>query len=233
MRKQVYRFARIVWSVSVNRWTFPLLLVAFIFTPQVVYTSVSHGYPFEMTAAREKMIRSELKWIAKYTNFDSDIRPPRIIIVESEAEMKRISSNLGGDILTMIRESLTRESSARHVLTLLQVSLGLMNDSHWHVLAFYNPFSETIYIKDEYEQDKDFRRKNPAVPFYKRPRWTSILVHELVHYMQYKDDWGIMSCSGIQELQAYRLERQWMVEQTSQTPRHVPYKRIIKYGCWM
>lgn len=63
--------------------------------------------------------------------------------------------------------------------------------------GFYNE-SHTIYLHGNFNDNK--------------PADQSRLLHELVHYIQWHNDEHLGGCWGMLEVEAYRLQDQWLLE---------------------
>lgn len=63
-----------------------------------------------------------------------------------------------------------------------------------HMQGFYNK-KDTIYLRTDFE-DSD-------------PVDQSRLLHELIHYVQWKNDSHVNTCLGHLELEAYKLQDKW------------------------
>ena len=72
------------------------------------------------------------------------------------------------------------------------------NPEHSNILGLYNNEIKTIFL------EKDF--------WWASVRDQSILLHELVHHMQYTMNWGLYrkKCKGHIEKEAYDLQEKWL-----------------------
>ena len=69
-----------------------------------------------------------------------------------------------------------------------------------NVLGIYNNDAKTIYFRNDLGSE------------YSKIAQQSILVHELVHHMQYESG-KYFRCRGEKEEEAYDLQNQWLIEQ--------------------
>jgi hypothetical protein len=68
------------------------------------------------------------------------------------------------------------------------------------VFALYNNETKTIHLRNDLSSE------------YSKIAYNSILLHELVHHMQY-DNKSEFRCRGKKEGEAYDLQNQWLIEQ--------------------
>lgn len=181
------------------------------------FETISESYkPPKGPTPLEKVIRERIWWIARHTEYSPFSPLPKIVFRTREE----------------IQIGFYGRDQYRRALLYRQLGIDSNMD---RILAYYNTKTDTIYIQKYYEERRIqggvSTRRTKEIPFYLEPRWSAIIIHELVHYLRDVNGYKQPRCHLLDEVPAYSLQWQWIHEHDLDVPSPLVLRVLMANPC--